>query len=168
METIAELFDLTGRGAIVTGGAMGIGQAIAFRLSEAGAGVTIADVNLEAARKTVDEIKTRGGRAQAIEADARSAEDAKKVAQGTVDAFGSLDVLVNNAGIYPLLPVMQVEEDLWDQVIDINLKGSFLYAKAAAEVMIQAGKGGKIIKKVVFVLCDPEGNGPGWLEINEG
>jgi 2-deoxy-D-gluconate 3-dehydrogenase len=158
METIAELFDLTGNGAIVTGGAMGIGQAIAFRLSEAGAGVTIADVDLEAARKTVEEIKTRGGKAQAIEADARSAADAKKVAQGTVDAFGSLDILVNNAGIYPLLPVMQVEEDLWDQVIDINLKGSFLYAKAAAEVMIQAGKGGKIINLSSVDGLHPNGN----------
>ncbi len=158
METIAELFSLTGNGAIVTGGAMGIGQAISFRLCEAGAGVTIADVNMEAAKKTVEEIKKRGGKAQAIEADARSAADAKKVAQDTVDAFGRLDILVNNAGIYPLLPVRQVKEDLWDQVIDINLKGSFLYAQAAAEVMIQAGEGGRIINLASVDGLHPNGN----------
>ena len=158
MQTITELFDLTGKGAIVTGGAMGIGQAIAYRLSEAGASVTIADLDLEAARETAEEIKTRGGTAQAIEADARSAEDAAKVAQETVDKFGSLEVLVNNAGIYPLLPVMRVEEELWDQVIDINLKGSFLYAKAAAEVMIQAGEGGKIINLASVDGLHPNGN----------
>jgi 2-deoxy-D-gluconate 3-dehydrogenase len=158
MPTIAELFDMTGRGAIVTGGAMGIGQAISFRLSEAGAAVTIADLNMEAARETAEEIKARGGKAQAIEADTRSAEDAKKVAQATADAFGSLDILVNNAGIYPLLPVMRVDEELWDRVIDINLKGSFLYAQAAAEVMIQAGKGGNIINLSSVDGLHPNGN----------
>jgi 2-deoxy-D-gluconate 3-dehydrogenase len=158
LQTIAELFDLTGNGAIVTGGAMGIGQAISHRLSEAGASVTIADLNLEAAQETAEEIKARGGKAQAVEADTRSAADAKKVAKATADAFGSLDILVNNAGIFPLLPVMQVEEELWDRVIDINLKGSFLYAKAAAEVMIQAGKGGKIINLSSVDGLHPNGN----------
>lgn len=144
-QTIAQLFDLTGKGAIVTGGAMGIGQAIAFRLAEAGAGVMIADINLEAANQTVERIKTRGGTAQAIRADARSKADAKKVVEATVKAFGSLDILVNNAGIYPGSPILQTSEEMWDAVFDINLKGVFFYSQTAAQEMVKAGHGGKII-----------------------
>ena len=95
MKTIAQLFDLGGKGAVVTGGAMGIGQGIAFRLAEAGAGVMVADLDLKAATQTAQQIEARGGKAKAIRADVRSAADAGKVAQATVDAFGSLDILVN-------------------------------------------------------------------------
>ena len=144
-QTIAQLFDLTEKGAIVTGGAMGIGQAIAFRLAEAGAGVMIADINLEAASQTVEQIKTRGGTVQAIHADARSKADAKKVVEATVKAFGSLDILVNNAGIYPSSPILQTSEEMWDAVFDINLKGVFFYSQTAAQEMVKAGHGGKII-----------------------
>ena len=145
MKTIAQLFDLSGKGAVVTGGAMGIGQGIAFRLAEAGAGVMVADIDLKAATQTVKQIEARGGKAQAIRADVRSAADAEKVAQATVDAFGSLDILVNNAGIYPSSKFLDTSEELWDKVLDINLKGAFLYSQAAARAMIKAGHGGKII-----------------------
>lgn len=155
-QTIAELFDLSGKGAVVTGGAMGIGQGIAFRLAEAGAGVMIADINLEAANQTVQEIKSRGGKAQAVYADVRSAADAKKVAKATVEAFGSLDILVNNAGIYPLVPLLRVTEELWDRVLDVNLKGSFLYAQASAEEMIKAGHGGRIINIASIDALKPQ------------
>ena len=155
-QTIAELFDLSGKGAVVTGGAMGIGQGIAFRLAEAGAGVMIADINLEAANQTVQEIKSRGGKAQAVYADVRSAADAKKVAKAMVEAFGSLDILVNNAGIYPLVPLLQVTEELWDRVLDVNLKGGFLYAQASAEEMIKAGHGGRIINIASIDALKPQ------------
>ena len=79
IQTIAQLFDLNGRSAIVTGGAMGIGQAIAFRLAEAGASMMIADIDLGAASQTVEQIKARGGKAQAIGADASSLADANSV-----------------------------------------------------------------------------------------
>src|SRR2546428_4750611 len=105
-QSIAQIFDLTGKAAIVTGGAMGIGEAIALRLAEAGASVMIADINLEAAHKVVDQIKTVGGRAEAIYANAGSADDARKVAQATVEAFGRLDILVNNAAIFPFSPAL--------------------------------------------------------------
>ena len=156
--SIAELFDLSGKGAIVTGGGMGIGQAICYRLSEAGAAVMVADLNMDAANQTVDEIKNRGGKAQAIEANAASAADAKKVVAATNEAFGSIDILVNNAGIYPLLPVMRVEEALFDKVISVNLKGSFLFAQTTAEAMINAGKGGKIINLASVDGLHPNGN----------
>ncbi len=157
-QSIAELFDLTGKGAIVTGGAMGIGKAICLRLAEAGASVMIADLDLDIASQTVDEIKFNGGKAQAIQADASSSADAKKAVQATISSFGSLDILVNNAGIYPLLPVMRVEEGLFDKVISINLKGSFVYAQTAAAQMIEAGKGGKIINLASVDGFHPNGN----------
>ena len=145
MQTIAELFDLSGQSALVTGGGIGIGQAISLRLAEAGAGIMITDINLAAANQTVEMIKASGGKAQAIQADASSATDAKRTAQATIDAFGKLDILVNNAGIYPVSPFMETSETLWDRVLDLNLKGTFLYTQAIAEVMIKADQGGKII-----------------------
>lgn len=144
-KTIPQLFDLSGKAAIVTGGAMGIGQAIAFRLTEAGAAVMIADIDLDAAKETVGQIQSRGGKARALLADVRSESDAGKVATAAVDAFGSLDIMVNNAGVYPLMPFMKIKEEMLDRVIDTNLKGTFLYSQAAAEVMIKAGKGGRIV-----------------------
>jgi 2-dehydro-3-deoxy-D-gluconate 5-dehydrogenase len=143
--TIPQLFDLTGQVAIVTGAALGIGQAIAYRLAEAGAAVVVADLNLEAAQATVERIISRGGKALAIRADAASVADAQAVARAAVNTSGRLDILVNNAGIYPLAPALQVTEMQWDRVLDVNLKGAFFYAQAAAEQMIAAGHGGRIV-----------------------
>jgi len=157
MKTIAQLFDLSGKGAVVTGGAMGIGQGIAFRLAEAGAGVMVADIDLKAATQTAKQIEARGGKAKAIRADVRSAADAEKVAQATVDAFGSLDILVNNAGIYPSSGFVDTSEELWDKVLDINLKGAFLYSQAAARAMIKAGHGGRIINIASIEALKPMG-----------
>src|SRR5205085_700436 len=100
-QSIAGLFDLTGKVAIVTGGAMGIGQAIALRLAEAGASVMITDINQDAAKETVEQIGSTGGKAEWIYADASIASDAPKVIQAAVKALGGLDILINNAGIYP-------------------------------------------------------------------
>lgn len=144
-QTIAQLFDLTGKGAIVTGAAMGIGQAIASRLAEAGAGVMITDINPEAASQTVEQIMARGGKARAIHADATSADDAKKAVEATVESFGRLDILVNNAGIYPFSPILEISEEMWNKVLDINLKGVYSYSQAAAREMVRAGHGGKIV-----------------------
>ena len=155
--TIAQLFDLTGKGAIVTGGAQGIGRAIALRLSEAGAGVMIADLNGEAAAGTETEIRCRGGRAGSRRADARSAADAAEVVRAAGDAFGSVDILVNNAGVFPLVPFLNATEELWDRVLDINLKGMFLYSQSAARAMIQGGKGGKIINLASVDALHPNG-----------
>jgi 2-deoxy-D-gluconate 3-dehydrogenase len=157
MQTIAQLFDLSGKGAVVTGGAIGIGEGIAFRLAEAGAGVMVADIDLKAATQTAEQIKASGGKARAIRADVRSAADAEKVAQATVDAFGSLDILVNNAGIYPSSRFVDTTEELWDKVLDTNLKGAFLYSQAAARAMIKAGHGGRIINIASIEALKPQG-----------
>lgn len=157
-QSITEMYDLKGKAAIVTGGAMGIGEAIAARLAEAGASVMIADISMEAANKAVDRIKSRGGKAEAIYADASSVDDARKVVQATVDAFGTLDILVNNAGIYPFTPALQMTEAMWDKVLGINLKGVFFFAQAAAQQMVQAGHGGKIVNIASIDGLHPTGN----------
>jgi len=144
-KTIAQLFDLSGKGAVVTGGAVGIGQGIALRLAEAGAGVTVADVDLKAAGETAKQIEAKGGRAKPIHADVSSAADAEKVVRAAVDAFGSLDILVNNAGIQIPATFLDTSEESWERVVDVNLKGVLLCSQAAARAMIKAGHGGKII-----------------------
>ncbi len=121
-QNIAQLFDLTGKAAIVTGAAAGIGQGIALRLAEAGASVMITDINLEAASQTAEQISAGGGKAQAMHSDAGRAADAKNVVQATVEAFGRLDILVNNAGIFPFAKALQISEEMWDKVFNINIK----------------------------------------------
>ena len=143
----AELMDLTGRAAIVTGGGSGIGRAISLRLAGAGASVVVADIDSDGAAMTVKLIEEAGGsgRAVATVADVRSPSDAAAVAQLCVDTFGRLDILVNNAGLYPHSPVLETSEEFWDRVQDINVKGTFLFAQACARVMSASGSGGNIV-----------------------
>ena len=124
--SIAQLFDLTGKVAIVTGGAMGIGQGIALRLAEAGAAVMITDINPEAANNTVDQIRLKGGKAEAINADASSVADARRTVQETVRAFGRLDIIVNNAGIYPFAPALADDRGKLGQGIGYQSQGPLL------------------------------------------
>jgi NAD(P)-dependent dehydrogenase (short-subunit alcohol dehydrogenase family) len=142
---IADWLDLSGRAAIVTGAGSGIGRAISRRLAEAGASVVVVDVDKDAAAATVDMINGEGGRAVAEQADVREPEAATAAAQRAVDEFGRLDILVNNAGLYPRSPVVETSPELWDRVLDVNLKGTFLFSQACARVMVGAGNGGCII-----------------------
>jgi 2-deoxy-D-gluconate 3-dehydrogenase len=155
--SIADLLDLSGGAAIVTGGAMGIGQGVAFRLAEAGASVVIADRDLEAAQRTAGLIAERGGRTMALQVDVSSVIDAQMMVQQTVDAFGQIDILVNNAGIFPFAPALDVSEALWDHVLGVNLKGAFFCAQAAASQMAQAGMGGRIINIASIDALHPTG-----------
>jgi 2-dehydro-3-deoxy-D-gluconate 5-dehydrogenase len=157
IQPIAELFDLTGKGALIIGGATGIGQGIAFRLAQAGASVMIGDIDLEEAEKSAQQIKNSGGKAQAIYADAGSVADAKKTTQAAVQAFGRLDILINNVGLRPYSPLMEISEQLWDKVLDANLKGTFFYSQAVAEKMIKAGHGGRIINMTSIAGLDTSG-----------
>ena len=154
-QRIEQLFDLSGKSAIVTGGAMGIGKSIVSWLADAGASVMLTDINMDAANQTVSEIRAEGGKVEVMEADARSVADAKKVVKATLDAFGSVDILVNNAGIYPPSPFLSTTEELWDNVMDTNLKSVFFHSQAAAQAMVDAKHGGKIIN-----ICSIEGLKP--------
>jgi len=142
---VQKLLDLTDKVAIVTGAAAGIGRATALLLAHAGANVAVADLDLEGAKKVAAEVKALGRRALAIEADVARAADVKTMVETTVQKLGGVDILVNNAGIYPVKPALELEEAEWDQVQDINVKGTFLCSQAAAREMVKQGRGGKIV-----------------------
>ena len=142
---IDDLFDLTGKVAIVTGAGSGIGRAIALRLAQQGADIVIADLSIEGAEATVPMVVDLGRRAIAMAADVRDPASAAAVAARAIEAFGRLDILVNNAGLFPSSPVLETSEELWDLVVDTSLKGTFVFSQACARVMTQAGRGGCIV-----------------------
>lgn len=157
-KTIAQLFDLSGQVAVVTGAAMGIGKGIALRLAEAGARVVITDVNMEAAAEAVKEISSAGGKARAVLADAAAVADAEKSVRAAVRELGDIHILVNNAGIFPFSPALEITEELWDRTIDINLKSMMFYSRAAAAAMVKAGHGGRIVNIASIDSFRPTGN----------
>ena len=144
MKTIQDLLNLKDKSAIVTGGAKGIGKAIAYRLAEAGAKVLIADLDEETAQKTAQEFTAKGWTAESMKADVSSEEDVKKMISVCHDRFGTVDILINNAGIYPPASVALMTQDEFERVMHVNLRSVFLTTKYAAEVMKRQG-GGKII-----------------------
>lgn len=142
-KSIAELFDFSGKTVVVTGGSLGIGYGIVKRFAEAGANVVIADVNAEAGEKKVADIVASGKKALFVKTDVSSEEEVKNLIEKTVSEFGSVEVLVNNAGIYPGSTVLDMELSLWEKIQAINLRGVFLCSREAGKVM--KGKGGSII-----------------------
>ena len=154
---IAQMMSLEGKVAIVTGGAMGIGQGITLRLAQAGASVMIADVNDEAGNRTVEGIRSTGTDVLFAQADVSSVPDAYRAVEAAAEAFGRLDILVNAAGVYPFKKVMEITEEAWDRVFDINTKGAFFFSQAAAERMISEGHGGKIINIASVGALSPTG-----------
>ena len=121
--------------ALITGAGQGIGRGIAVRLARDGYNIAIADINLNNLAEAAQEISALGVSVLKIEADVSSAHDVQHMIQATVDEFDSLDVLVNNAGIYPFTPFMDITEEQWDKVIAVNLKSVFLCSQAAARIM---------------------------------
>jgi 2-deoxy-D-gluconate 3-dehydrogenase len=145
MQPYASLLNLTEKTALVTGGAMGIGYGIAYRLAEAGARVVIADVNADRGAKAVVDLEAAGFTAAFMLTDVADQEQVQAAVDFTVDTYGGLHILVNNAGIFPMQPVMQMDVTTMQKVFAVNLEGVFHFTKAAAEVMIRQGGGGDII-----------------------
>ncbi|MDD3531414.1 MAG: SDR family NAD(P)-dependent oxidoreductase [Candidatus Pacebacteria bacterium] len=141
-KSITEALDLSGKVAIVTGGAAGIGYAIAERLAEAGAKVLIADKNEEVAHAAAAKLPGTG---IASVCDVSDETQVEAMVAHAVREFGGIDILVNNAGIYPFKSVMEATKEDFEKVIHTNLKGAFFAARAAAKEMIAQGKGGTII-----------------------
>ncbi|SHF23962.1 SDR family NAD(P)-dependent oxidoreductase [Alkalibacter saccharofermentans] len=132
------------RVALITGGAMGIGKAIAVDMAKEGAKVVIADISEEAGNSAVAEIKSAGGDAYFVKANVTDMEGLNNAAKEVEDKVGGVDILVINAGISIKKPLDEVDEALWDKIVDINLKGSFLTLKAFVD-QVRKSKYGKVI-----------------------
>ena len=140
-----ELFDLTGKVAIVTGAGAGLGANFAHALASAGASVVCVDLNTEHAERTANRLTSEGWTAIAVHTDVTSETDIAQMIKTTVETFGGLDILVNNAGIAAVGEPENASLDDWKRVVDVNLTGVFACAQAAAKQMISAGQGGRII-----------------------
>ncbi len=152
-----------GRVALVTGGALGIGQGVVRGFVAEGAAVTIADTNRVAADALVAEITTSGGRAIATTTDVSVAADAEAAVAATLAAFGRLDVLVNNAGIQPVdqyRPLHLMPEEVWDRILDVNLKGAYLMVRFAVPALLESGHGVIVNMASVQGLQSMPGVGP--------
>jgi 3-oxoacyl-[acyl-carrier protein] reductase len=144
------------RVAVVTGGGKGIGRAIAARLACGGAKVVLSGRDPAALETACGEIQGQGGEALAVPGDVAKAADAERLCARTLEAFGRADILVNNAGITRDNLVMRMSEEEWDQVIDTNLKGTFLCIKAFSRPMMKQ-RWGRIVNvsSVVGMLGNP-------------
>jgi len=138
------LFDLTGKVALVTGGGRGLGRGMAFALAQAGADVAVTSRTKSQLEETAKAIEALGRRAFAVTCDVTQPESIEKTVEAVLDRFGRLDILVNAAGVNKRMPSLEVTPELWDLIVDTNLKGTFFCCQAAAKVMKEQG-GGKII-----------------------
>ena len=137
--------NLSGKSAIVTGSASGIGREIVLTLAANGASVTVADINPGGAEAVAVQIRDSGGTATAVRVDVTDSGQVEAAAQAAITSFGSLDILVNVAGFGFNSPIVDMRDEDWDRVLGVNLKGQFLCARAAARRMIAQGTGGRII-----------------------
>ena len=144
---VNERFDLTGRTVIITGGGKGIGKVYAEEFAKAGAQVVTADIDAAAARAVAEALSTQGCEALALETDIASEESTKSMAEATIERFGSIDVLVNNASLMSVLPRrswLEIPIEEWDRVMAVNLRGMFLSCRAVFPAM-KAQQRGKIV-----------------------
>jgi len=136
--------ELKDRVALITGGAGGIGRATALLFAREGAVVTVADLDQAGGQEVVAQIEAAGGKALFVRSDVSQAADCRRAVQATVDAFGGLHILFNNAGIIRRADVVDTTEEAWDRVMAVNVKSVFLMSKYAVPVMA-AGGGGAIV-----------------------
>ena len=135
---------LNNKTAIVTGARRGIGRAIALALAREGANVVVSDISQEDCQKVVDEIKKLGRKGLALKCDVGSSNDVENMVKRTVAEFGRVDILVNDAGILSFKPFLELTDEDWDKTLNVNLRGQFFCARAAAREMVK-NKWGRII-----------------------
>ncbi|GIU81168.1 MAG: glucose 1-dehydrogenase [Acidobacteria bacterium] len=156
---VRELFDLTGKVAIVTGGSRGLGKEMTEGLAEAGASVMICARRKEWLDPTLEEFKLKGFQVAGEIADVSKPEDVEKLVEKTLEAFGKVDILVNNAGISWGCMPEEMPLDKWQKVLDVNLTGCFLMAQAVGREMIKQ-KSGSIINITSVSGITSSANGP--------
>jgi acetoin reductase-like protein len=140
--------------AIVTGAGRGIGQAVALRLAREGAAVVAADINLEAARSTAEEIRAQGAKALAVQIDVREPAQIPGLVEETVGAFGRIDILVASAGVISVKGILDITQEEWDRVFEVNTRGLFFTLQAVARHMVKQGGG------VIVNLASAAARGP--------
>ncbi len=131
--------------AIITGAGRNIGEAMAKLFAQEGAKVVVADCHRGRAETVASEINRSGGQALAVEVDVSKSQDVRKMVEATIEKFGGIDILVNNAAVTVNKLIMDTTEEEWDFVLDVILKGTFLCTKSVLEQMIKQGRGGKIV-----------------------
>lgn len=137
--------DLENKTVIVTGGSKGIGKDIALSFAELGANVIIVGRNQEALSQTLGELRAFQGKNKAVSIDVNDITGVNKMVEGLVSEFGTVDVLVNNAGVNIPKPALEVTEEDWDQILDTNLKSTFFFSQAVAKHMVEKKTRGRII-----------------------
>jgi 2-deoxy-D-gluconate 3-dehydrogenase len=142
-------FDLSNRVAIITGGGTGIGKAIALGMAQAGADLVLIGRRIKPLKEVAQQVQAMGRKALYHSADIRKLSHVRSLVRDTVREFGKIDILVNNAAVAINQPMEKVTEKVWDETMDINLKGAFFCAQAVGNVMIQQKKG-----KIINILSN--------------
>jgi len=132
---------LEGKVALVTGGGRGLGEAICLTLAREGADIAVSDINLADGERVAQSIRGLGRKAAAIKADVSSAGEVKAMVAQALAALGTIDILVNNAGICHQGTVAEMSEEVWDKVLNVNLKGTFLCSREVLPILKQKGWG---------------------------
>lgn len=156
--TAKDLFDLSGKTAIVTGGGRGLGEQIALAYAEAGANVVVCSRKIEACEEVSERIKEYGVGSLAMQCDVTNPDDIEKVVQATLEEFGQIDILVNNSGATWGARFTEMPLDKWQKVMNVNATGTFLFSQAVGKEMLKR-KQGKIINmaSVAGLMGSPEG-----------
>lgn len=151
--------ELSGKVAVVTGAGQGIGKALARGLSAAGAAVVVADVLAENAAAVARQIEAEGGRALGLAVDVSQSVSVRAMIDAALSELNRVDIMINNAGVFPRGMVLELDDDTWNAVMDVNLRGTWLGSQAAARVMVEQGEGGRIINFASVAAFRPALNG---------
>lgn len=158
---VKELFDLTGKVAIVTGGGRGLGEQIAKGLAEAGANVVLCSRDEHACKEVSEELKRSGIEALAVKCDVTNPEDVQNVVKQTLETFGKIDILVNNSGASWGAPAEEMPLEAWQKVLNVNVTGTFLMSQAVGKIMLEQNNG-KIIN--IASVAGLQGTNPKYLD----
>jgi NAD(P)-dependent dehydrogenase (short-subunit alcohol dehydrogenase family) len=161
------MFDLSGKVALITGGAIGLGKAFGEVLAEFGADIAIADIDEVTARQTAAQIETMGRRSLVVKADVTRPDEVQHMVEETVARFGAIDILINNAGVTAKgMRIHEMPLEVFDRVIDIDLRGVFICTRAVLPVMLKQRKGNIIniassyALRPFFNICELKPNAP--------
>ena len=161
-KTVRELFDLSGRVAIITGGSIGLGRQMAEALAEMGANLVLCSRKKESCEQAAEEMKPYGVKVLAHGCDVKNPAEIHQVADATTREFGRIDILINNAGTSWGAPIEEMQLEQWQKVIDTNLTGTFLFSQAVGKIMV-AQRRGKIIN--IASVAGLQGSSPDFQAI---